>query len=42
MITVWFKGSELNLAFAVAVSTGRLASILNSYTAPWLYDDYGL
>ena len=32
----------MNFAFAIAVSTGRIASILNSYTAPWLYDNWGL
>jgi MFS family permease len=42
MITIWFSGAELNFAFAIAVSTGRIASIINSYTAPWLYDSYGL
>lgn len=42
MITLWFSGAELNFAFAIAVSTGRIASILNSYTAPWLYRNWGL
>ena len=42
MITIWFTGTELNFAFALAVATGRIASILNSYTAPWLYSDYSL
>ena len=42
MITIWFTGTELNFAFALAVATGRIASILNSFTAPWLYRDYGL
>ena len=42
MITVWFSGAELNFAFAIAVATGRIASIINSYTAPWLYEGWSL
>jgi hypothetical protein len=32
----------MNFAFAIAVATGRIASIINSYTAPWLYNGWGL
>lgn len=42
IITKWFKGSEIAFAFAISTSFGRLGSTLNSYTVPWLYDEYGL
>jgi len=42
MLTIWFSGAEMNFAFALCVSTGRIASIINSYTAPWLYSNYSL
>ena len=42
IVALWFCGSELNFAFGLCRSTARIGSIFNSYTVPWIYDNYGL
>jgi hypothetical protein len=38
IVSVWFKGKELNLAMGLNISIARLASVANGIIVPNLYD----
>lgn len=40
IISVWFKGKELNLAMGINISLARLAAVANGIVVPNLYDNY--
>ena len=42
IVSIWFKGAELNFALGANVSISRLGSVLNSNLLPSLYQDHGL
>lgn len=42
IVSVWFKGKELNLAMGLNISIARLASVANGFIVPKLYEDHGL
>ena len=38
IVSVWFKGKELNLAMGLNISIARLASVANGVIVPNLYE----
>ena len=38
IVSVWFKGKELNLAMGLNISIARLASVTNGVIVPNLYE----
>ena len=42
IVSIWFKGGELNFALGANVSISRLGSVLNSNILPSLYANHGL
>jgi nitrate/nitrite transporter NarK len=42
IVSIWFKGAELNFALGANVSLARLGSVLNSNVLPTLYAHHGL
>lgn len=42
IVSVWFKGKELNLAMGLNISIARLASVANGIIVPKLYESKGL
>jgi len=38
IVSVWFKGKELNLAMGLNISIARLASVANGIIVPHLYE----
>ena len=42
IVSVWFKGKELNLAMGLNISIARLGSVANGFIVPVLYNNLGL
>ena len=42
IISVWFKGKELNFAMGLNLSIGRLGSVINGFVVPEVYNQSGL
>jgi len=38
IVSVWFRGKELNLALGLNVSIARLAGVVNGIIVPHLYE----
>jgi len=42
IVSVWFRGQELNFAMGLTLSISQLGSVVNGWILPSLFEDYGL